>query len=156
MGEKFVSAFNQINESFNKVFQELFGGGNARLNLTDPENPLESGVEIIARPPGKKLQQLSLLSGGEKALTAIGLIFAFLRVKPVPFCVFDEIEAALDEANLTRFSHYLQRFAGQTQFILVSHRKKTMEQADILYGVTMEEAGVSKLISVRLRDNKTA
>jgi chromosome segregation protein len=113
-------------------------------------------VEIIARPPGKKLQQLSLLSGGEKALTAIGLIFAFLRVKPVPFCVFDEIEATLDEANLTRFSNYLQRFAGQTQFILVSHRKKTMEQADILYGVTMEEAGVSKLISVRLRDNKTA
>lgn len=156
MGEKFVSAFNQINKSFNKVFQELFGGGNARLNLTDPENPLESGVEIIARPPGKKLQQLSLLSGGEKALTAIGLIFAFLRVKPVPFCVFDEIEATLDEANLTRFSNYLQRFAGQTQFILVSHRKKTMEQADILYGVTMEEAGVSKLISVRLRDNKTA
>jgi chromosome segregation protein len=151
MGEKFASSFAVINEQFGLVFKELFGGGRAHLRLTDPENPLEAGIEIVAQPPGKKLQQLSLLSGGEKALTAIALLFAFLNVKPTPFCVLDEIEAALDEANLIRFTQYLRNLCGQTQFILISHRKKTMEQADILYGVTMEELGVSKQISVRLR-----
>ena len=152
MGEKFASSFAEINRSFQQVFAELFGGGRAQLRLTNPQVPLESGVEIEAQPPGKKLQNLSLLSGGEKALTAIALLFAFLKVRPTPFCILDEIEAALDEANLARFSKYLRSLAKQTQFILISHRKKTMEQADLLYGVTMEEAGVSKIISVRLRD----
>jgi len=154
MGEKFSTSFAVINESFGVVFKELFGGGRAYLRLTDPENPLESGIEMIAQPPGKKLQHLSLLSGGEKALTAIALLFAFLKVKPTPFCVLDEIEAALDETNLAKFNKFLQSLRGQTQFIIISHRKKTMEQADILYGVTMEESGISKLISVKLRDEK--
>jgi len=154
MEEKFAGAFADINTNFNQVFKELFGGGRARLRLTDPDNPLEAGVEIAAQPPGKKLQHLSLLSGGEKALTAIALLFAFLKVRPTPFCVLDEIDAALDDANLTRFCSYLKTFAEQTQFIIITHRKKTMEQAGILYGVTMEESGVSKIISVRLRDDK--
>jgi chromosome segregation protein len=156
MEEKFATTFTGINTSFNQVFRELFGGGRARLFLTDPDNPLEAGVEIVAQPPGKKLQHLSLLSGGEKALTAIALFFAFLKVRPTPFCILDEIETALDDANLARFCTYLKDFARQTQFILISHRKKTMEQADILYGVTMEESGVSKIISVRLRDDKNS
>jgi chromosome segregation protein len=152
MGEKFAAAFAIISENFGVVFKELFGGGRAQLRLTDQDNLLEAGIEIMAQPPGKKLQHLSLLSGGEKALTAIALLFAFLKVKPTPFCMLDEIEAALDEANLTRFTEYLCKLSGETQFILISHRKKTMEQADFLYGVTMEEAGVSKLISVRLKE----
>ncbi len=156
MGEKFSTSFTVINENFGLVFKELFGGGRAYLRLTNQEKPLESGIEIIAQPPGKKLQHLSLLSGGEKALTAIALLFAFLKVKPTPFCVLDEIEAALDESNLARFSNYLQSLRGQTQFIIISHRKKTMEQADILYGATMEESGISKLISVKLREKKEA
>lgn len=152
MGEKFASAFAVINENFGLVFKELFGGGRAHLRLTDPENPLDAGIEIVAQPPGKKLQHLSLLSGGEKALTAIALLFSFIKVKPTPFCILDEIEAALDEANLARFTQYLRNLCAETQFIIISHRKKTMEQADILYGVTMEESGVSKMISVRLRE----
>jgi chromosome segregation protein len=150
MGEKFAASFAVLNESFGLVFKELFGGGKSMLRLADPQNLLESGVEIIAQPPGKRLQHLSLLSGGEKALAAIALLFSFLRVKPVPFCILDEIDTALDEANLARFNTYLQRLAGKIQFILISHRKKTMERADMLYGVTMEEPGVAKLISVRL------
>jgi len=150
MAEKFAAAFDVLNENFGQVFRELFGGGKSLLKLTDPKNLLESGVEIIAQPPGKRLQHLSLLSGGEKALTAIALLFAFLRVKPAPFCVLDEIDTALDEANLTRFNSYLRRLSAETQFILITHRKNTMEQADMLYGVTMEEPGISKLISVRL------
>jgi chromosome segregation protein len=153
MGEKFSSSFAVINEKFSEVFKELFGGGCAHLRLTDPQNPLEAGIEIVAQPPGKKLQHLTLLSGGEKSLTAIALLFAFLKVKPTPFCILDEIEAALDDANLTRFTGYLRSLSEETQFILISHRKKTMEQADILYGVTMEESGVSKQISVRLRNS---
>ncbi len=152
MGEKFAAAFAIISENFGLVFKELFGGGRAQLRLTDQDNLLEAGIEIMAQPPGKKLQHLSLLSGGEKALTAIALLFAFLKVKPTPFCILDEIEASLDEANLARFTEYLGKLSGETQFVLISHRKKTMELADILYGVTMEEAGVSKLISVRLRE----
>lgn len=150
MGEKFAASFAVLNESFGLVFKELFGGGKSMLSLAEPQNLLESGVEIIAQPPGKRLQHLSLLSGGEKALAAIALLFSFLKVKPVPFCILDEIDTALDEANLARFNSYLQRLAGKIQFILISHRKKTMERADMLYGVTMEEPGVSKLISVRL------
>jgi chromosome segregation protein len=152
MGQKFAAAFAIISENFGLVFKELFGGGRAQLRLTDQDNLLETGIEIMAQPPGKKLQHLSLLSGGEKALTAIALLFAFLKVKPTPFCILDEIEASLDEANLARFTEYLCKLSGETQFVLISHRKKTMELADILYGVTMEEAGVSKLISVRLRE----
>jgi chromosome segregation protein len=150
MAEKFVAAFTVINDTFGQVFKELFGGGKSLIKLTDPQNLLESGVEIIAQPPGKRLQQLSLLSGGEKALTAIALLFSFLKVKPAPFCILDEIDTALDEANLARFNSYLCRLSAGTQFILISHRKKTMEQANTLYGVTMEEPGVSKIISVRL------
>lgn len=150
MAEKFAAAFAVLNDTFGQVFKELFGGGKSLLKLTDPQNLLESGVEIIAQPPGKRLQHLSLLSGGEKALTAIALLFSFLKVKPAPFCILDEIDTALDEANLTRFNSYLRRLAAGTQFILISHRKRTMEQADMLYGVTMEEPGVSRIISVRL------
>ncbi len=152
IGEKFAATFAIISENFGLVFKELFGGGRAQLRLTDQDNLLEAGIEIMAQPPGKKLQHLSLLSGGEKALTAIALLFAFLKVKPTPFCILDEIEASLDEVNLARFTEYLCKLSGETQFVLVSHRKKTMELADILYGVTMEEAGVSKLISVRLKE----
>jgi len=134
------------------VFRQLFGGGKADLLLVDPSDLLATGVEIVAQPPGKKPQALSLLSGGEKALTAISLLFAFLHVKAVPFCILDEVEAALDEANVRRFARYLRRFADRTQFIVVTHRKGTMEEADALYGVTMQESGVSKLVSVRLDD----
>jgi chromosome segregation protein len=154
MGEKFNESFSVINESFGQVFKDLFGGGRAFLRLTEPQSPLESGIEIVAQPPGKKLQLLSLLSGGEKALTAIALLFSFLKVKPTPFCILDEIETSLDEANLSKFSQYLRGLSAEIQFILISHRKKTMEQANVLYGVTMEESGISKLISVRLRDGQ--
>ena len=144
----------QIREQFKKVFVKLFGGGRADLILSDPDNMLETGIDIVAQPPGKKLQNLQLLSGGEKALTAIALLFAIIHVRPVPFCVLDEVEAALDEANVSRFASYLREFADQTQFIVVTHRKGTMEEADVLYGVTMEEDGVSKLVSVRLEDGE--
>lgn len=130
----------------------MFGGGRADLSFTDSANLLETGIEIVAQPPGKRLTSLTLLSGGERALTAIVLLFAILKVKPVPFCVFDEVEAALDETNLDRFNRYLREFSHQTQFILISHRKRTMEAADVLYGVTMQEFGVSQLVSVKLED----
>ena len=133
----------------------LFGGGRAELRLTDPEDLLNTGVEIIAQPPGKKLQNLHLLSGGERALTAIALLFAILKVRPVPFCILDEVEAALDEANVYRFSQFLKHFSKETQFIVITHRKGTMEEADVLYGVTMQESGVSKLVSVRLEDTES-
>jgi chromosome segregation protein len=130
----------------------MFGGGRAELVLTDPTDLLNTGIEIEAQPPGKKLQNLSLLSGGERALTAIALLFSIIQVRPVPFCVLDEVEAALDEANVMRFGHYLQTFQNDTQFIVVTHRKGTMEAANVLYGVTMEESGVSKIVSVRLEE----
>lgn len=154
MQKRFGETFSQIKEEFAVVFQQLFGGGHAELKLTDPNNLLETGVEIIAQPPGKKLQHLGLLSGGERALTAITLLFAILRVRPVPFCVLDEVEAALDEANVTRFAKYINQYSENTQFIVITHRKGTMEKADVLYGVTMQEAGVSRLVSVRLEDTK--
>ncbi|MDQ0159123.1 chromosome segregation protein SMC [Alkalibacillus salilacus] len=154
MVRKFSETFSQIQEQFTKVFKSLFGGGHAELKLTDPENLLETGVDIIAQPPGKKLQQLGLLSGGERALTAIALLFAILRVRPVPFCVLDEVEAALDEANVIRFAQYLKEFSAQTQFIVITHRKGTMEYADVLYGVTMQESGVSKMVSVKLEETE--
>ncbi|GIO21938.1 chromosome segregation protein SMC [Oceanobacillus sp. J11TS1] len=154
MKERFQSTFSKIKEEFSQVFVHLFGGGHAELKLTDPTNLLETGVDIIAQPPGKKLQHLSLLSGGERALTAIALLFSILRVRPVPFCILDEVEAALDEANVIRFAKYVKQFSSETQFIVITHRKGTMEEADVLYGVTMQESGVSRLVSVRLEDTK--
>lgn len=154
MSKRFKSTFDEIRKQFVVVFAKLFGGGRADLVLIEPDNILETGIDIVAQPPGKKLQNLQLLSGGERALTAMALLFAILHVKPVPFCVLDEVEAALDEANVTRFAQYLREFSEQTQFIVVTHRKGTMEEADVLYGVTMEEGGVSKLVSVRLEDDE--
>ncbi|WLR52310.1 chromosome segregation protein SMC [Bacillus tianshenii] len=152
--KRFSKSFNAIQEQFQQVFRELFGGGRADLQLTDPNDLLNTGIDIVAQPPGKKLQNLNLLSGGERALTAIALLFAILKVRPVPFCVLDEVEAALDEANVIRFAAYLKEFSRDTQFIVITHRKGTMENADVLYGVTMQESGVSKLVSVRLEDSK--
>ncbi|MBA4494719.1 chromosome segregation protein SMC [Paenactinomyces guangxiensis] len=152
MGKRFEESFELIRAEFRHVFVQMFGGGRADLHLSDPDHLLETGVEIVAQPPGKKLQNLTLLSGGERALTAIALLFAVLRVKPVPFCVLDEVDAALDEANLTRFTRYLRKFASRTQFIIITHRKQTMEGADVLYGITMQESGVSKLVSVKLEE----
>ncbi|WP_110929388.1 chromosome segregation protein SMC [Bacillus massiliglaciei] len=154
MKRRFKDTFYAIREQFEKVFQELFGGGRAELKLTDPDDLLNTGVDIIAQPPGKKLQNLSLLSGGERSLTAIALLFSILKIRPVPFCVLDEVEAALDEANVYRFSQFLKRFSADTQFIVITHRKGTMEEADVLYGITMQESGVSKLVSVRLEETE--
>lgn len=151
---RFSEVFEAIRNQFKQVFPNMFGGGRAELILTNPEDLLNTGVEIEAQPPGKKLQNLSLLSGGERALTAIALLFSIIRVRPVPFCVLDEVEAALDDANVSRFGHYLGEFEDDTQFIVVTHRKGTMEASDVLYGVTMQESGVSKIVSVRLEDVK--
>lgn len=152
MEDKFKTQFEQINLNFQKVFKELFGGGRAQLLLQDDGNILECGIDIIAEPPGKKLSNISLLSGGEKALTAVAILFAILKLRPMPFCVLDEIEAAFDDANVERFARYLKNFSKDTQFIVITHRKPTMELADCLYGVTMEEKGVSKMVSVKLSD----
>ena len=149
---KFNEEFEKINSSFKVVFRELFGGGNAKLELTESEDPLLAGVEIMVQLPGKAPNKLSLLSGGEKTLTAIALLFAILRLKPLPFSLLDEIEAALDDANIERFALYLKKLSESTQFIVITHRKPTMELADSLYGVTMEEKGVSKIVSVKLAD----
>ncbi|MGG3466640.1 chromosome segregation protein SMC [Neobacillus pocheonensis] len=154
MKKRFEQTFEGIREHFEPVFRALFGGGRADLVLTAPEDILNTGVEIVAQPPGKKLQNLGLLSGGERALTAIALLFSILKVRPVPFCILDEVEAALDEANVHRFSQYLKKYSSETQFIVITHRKGTMEEADVLYGVTMQESGVSKLVSVRLEETK--
>ncbi|WP_018660032.1 chromosome segregation protein SMC [Heyndrickxia acidiproducens] len=153
MIRRFDANFKAIRHEFEPIFRELFGGGRADLRLTDPKDLLNTGVEIVAQPPGKKLQNLGLLSGGERALTAIALLFAILRIRPVPFCILDEVEAALDEANVYRFSKYLKQFSRETQFIVITHRKGTMEEADVLYGVTMQESGVSKLVSVKLEES---
>ena len=149
---RFETEFTKIQENFTKVFRELFGGGNAKLLLTEAEDPLQAGVEIHAEPPGKKLQSITLLSGGEKALTAIAILFAILKLRPMPFCLLDEIEAALDDTNVSRFAQYLKNFSKETQFIVITHRKPTMMLADSLYGVTMEEKGVSKIVSVKLSE----
>ncbi|MEX2414851.1 MAG: chromosome segregation protein SMC [Paenibacillaceae bacterium] len=156
MSKRFRTTFDAIRTQFAIVFTRLFSGGRADLVLADPDQLLETGIDIVAQPPGKKLQNLQLLSGGERALTAIALLFAILRIKPVPFCVLDEVEAALDEANVSRFAEYLREFSQDTQFIVVTHRKGTMEEADVLYGVTMEDHGVSKLVSVRLEDESVS
>ena len=141
-----------VNESFQTTFQELFGGGTARLELEDEEDILGCGIEIKAQPPGKTLKTISLLSGGEKAFVAIALYFSILKVHPTPFCVMDEIEAALDDANVTRYARYMRTLAGRTQFIVITHRRGTMEEADVLYGVTMQEQGVSKILTINLND----
>jgi chromosome segregation protein len=150
MRETFSSAFQEIDRNFKLVFRELFGGGTAELSLTDPENILESGIEIRVAPPGKIIKSLSLLSGGEQSFVGIALIFAILRVNPTPFCIFDEIEAALDEANVFRFADYLKRYSDRTQFIIITHRRGTMEAADRIYGVTMQERGISKVLPLDL------
>lgn len=152
MVEEFSNTFEKIREEFKNVFKELFGGGTADLKLTNPDDLLTTGVDIVASPPGKKLTTISLLSGGEKTFTAISLLFAILNVKTVPFCLFDEVEAALDEANVEAFGKYLNHYKAKTQFLIITHKKKTMEFADTLYGITMQESGVSKLVSVKLNE----
>lgn len=148
---RFKENFDQIVVNFEEIFKELFGGGHAELRLDDEDNPLEAGIEIIAQPPGKKLQNINLMSGGEKTMTAIALMFAVLKTKPTPFCILDEVEAALDDANIDRFAEYLRKF-HEIQFAIVTHQKATMEHADVLYGVTMPEQGISKVLSLRLGD----
>ncbi len=154
MKAQFSEKFAQIQEKFNSVFQELFGGGKSSLEMVDEEDLLETGIRIIAQPPGKKLQNMMQLSGGEKSLTAIALLFAIQSLKPSPFCLLDEIEAALDDSNVIRFANYLNKLTSDTQFIVITHRKGTMEAADVLYGITMQEKGVSTLVSVNLIENE--
>ena len=154
MKDKFVTTFNEIRVEFKKVFKELFGGGNADIYMTNPNDILETGIELEATPPGKNLKNIQALSGGERTFTAISLLFAILNVRPVPFCIFDEVEAALDEANVDRFGEYLDRYRDKTQFIIITHKKRTMEYVDTLYGITMQESGVSKRVSVKLGDIK--
>lgn len=154
MEKQFREQFQVISDNFSRVFQEMFGGGKAYLKLVDTERVLESPIEIVAQPPGKNLQNMQLLSGGERALTAIAILFSILHMKPSPFCILDEIEAALDDANVSRYAQYLKKFAKDTQFIVITHRKGTMEHADVLYGVTMQEKGISKLISVDFSDEQ--
>ena len=150
MKKQFTEMFGKIQVEFDKAFKELFGGGKGTLELIDPENILETGVRIISQPPGKKLQNMMQLSGGEKALTAIALLFAIQNLKPSPFCLLDEIEAALDDSNVGRFANYLHKLTKNTQFIVITHRRGTMAAADRLYGITMQEKGVSALVSVNL------
>jgi chromosome segregation protein len=155
--KRFRDVFDTVNAKFQEVFPHLFGGGKAHLALTDESDLLETGVEIVANPPGKKmLQNIELLSGGEKALTAVSLLFAIFLVKPSPFCVLDEVDAPLDEANVGRFNHAVREMTDQSQFIIVTHNQRTMEIADKLCGITMEESGVSKLVAVNLRSRKSA
>lgn len=152
MKEIFTDSFDKINENFKKIFVELFGGGKAELKLADPDNVLESGIDINVAPPGKVIKNLSLLSGGEQAFVAIAIYFAILKLRPSPFCILDEIEAALDDVNVTRYAQYLRNFTDTTQFICITHRRGTMEEADVLYGVTMQEKGISKLLRLDLND----
>jgi chromosome segregation protein len=154
----FAETFAKIKINFQEMFTELFGGGKADLILTDENDPLESGIEIIAKPPGKQLQSITLLSGGEKTMTAVSLLFSIYMVKPSPFCVLDEMDAPLDESNINRFIKILDRFVAQSQFVVISHNKKTIARADALYGVTMEEHGVSRLVGVKFtrRDESRA
>ena len=148
---RFREMFDQVNEHFGEVFTKLFGGGEARMVLTESEDLLDAGIDIVAQPPGKKLQNINLLSGGEKALTAISLIFAIFLIKPSPFCLLDEVDAPLDDANVGRFNNLIRQLADKSQFIIITHNKKTMELGDRLYGVTMEEPGISKTVSVHFQ-----
>jgi len=146
---EFEEAFNRINENFQSTFRKLFGGGHGFMRLTDTENSMESGIDVVASPPGKKLQNVLLLSGGEKALTALALLVGIFQYTPSPFCILDEVDAPLDESNIARFTELVRELSVQTQFILITHSKRTMSIAPVLYGVTMQEPGVSKLVSVR-------
>src|SRR5205085_7151189 len=150
--ELFRDAFTIINQSFGEICSSLFGGGAARMQLLDEDDLLESGIELVAQPPGKKNQSVALLSGGERALTALALLFAIFRYKPSPFCILDEVDAPLDEVNNERFVRLVREMSRDTQFIVITHSRRTMEAADILYGVTMEEAGCSRLLSVQFAD----
>jgi len=147
--EMFVDTFNKIRDNFRAMFTEIFGGGKADLLLVNEGDVLESGIDIVARPPGKQLQNISLLSGGEQTMTAVALLFSIYQVKPSPFCVLDELDAPLDESNINRFIKVLQRFLAHSQFVIITHNKRTIGMADVLYGVTMEEQGVSKIVSVK-------
>jgi chromosome segregation protein len=153
--EMFLDTFNKVQIEFRNFFKLLFAGGDTELFLVDGQDVLESGIEIVARPPGKRLQNISLLSGGEKAMTALALLFAVFKVKPSPFCLMDEMDAPLDEANIDRFSRVLGEFTTSSQFIMITHNKKTITIADIIYGITMEESGISKVVSVRFGERKT-
>ena len=146
----FRETFDAVNERFSALFPRLFRGGRAELSLTDPDDLLETGIEMLAQPPGKKLQHVGLMSGGEKAMCAIALVFAVFQVKPSPFCLLDEVDAPLDDANIGRFNEIVREMSQTSQIVLITHNKRTMEIADVLYGVTMEESGVSKLVSVRM------
>ena len=152
--ERFLQTFEKVHENFKRIFRTLFGGGEAKLLLMEEGDLLEAGIEIIARPPGKRQQSISLLSGGEKALTAIALLFSLFECKPSPFCVLDEIDAPLDDANISRFTKLLGDYATKSQFIVITHSKITMEKADVLYGITMEEAGVSRIVSAKFKDDR--
>ena len=152
MKAAFVESFNKINENFGRTFAELFGGGTAEIVLTEPEDVLNSGIEIKAAPPGKIIKSLMQLSGGEQSFVAIALLFAILKVNPPPFCIMDEIEAALDEVNVARLAEYIKRYSDSTQFILITHRRGTMEAANMLYGVTMPEHGISKVLALDVKD----
>jgi chromosome segregation protein len=147
--EKFREAFERINENFQATFRKLFGGGSGFMRLTDEENATESGIDVVASPPGKKLQNVLLLSGGEKALTALALLVGIFQYQPSPFCILDEVDAPLDETNIGRFTQLVQEMSERTQFILITHSRKTMSVSPVMYGVTMQEPGVSKLVSVR-------
>ena len=154
--QKFEEAFNRINENFQMSFRKLFGGGQAFMRLTDVENSSESGIDVIASPPGKKLQNVLLLSGGEKALTALALLVGIFQYQPSPFCVLDEVDAPLDEANVGRFTEMVKELSLGTQFVIITHNKRTMSVAPVMYGVTMQEPGVSKIVSVRFGDHMQA
>jgi len=153
--EKFEHAFHAINKSFSEAFHTIFGGGMAEMRLTEPDSSGDAGIDIVASPPGKRLQNVLLLSGGEKAMTALALLIAIFRYQPSPFCILDEVDAPLDEANVGRFTRLIGEMSGQTQFIIVTHNRKTMEMGSVLYGVTMQEPGVSKLVSVRWEESQT-
>ena len=152
--KRFMEAFEAINANFREMFKTLFGGGIGEMRLTDEENVAESGIDIVASPPGKKLQNVLLLSGGEKSLTAMALLMAIFQYQPSPFCILDEVDAPLDEPNIERLTRLLKEMSGQTQFIVITHAKRTMEAAQSLYGVTMQEPGVSKLVSVRFQSTE--